>query len=56
MTNLSQSSTSKQPATGIIAWFAHNGVAANLLMVFILIAGIFSYFTIEKKLFPEFNV
>jgi multidrug efflux pump subunit AcrB len=41
--------------TGIIAWFAHNSVAANLLMVFILVAGYFSYQGINKKMFPEFN-
>lgn len=42
---------------GIIAWFAHNPVAANLLMLFILIGGIFSALTIQKQMFPqlEFN-
>ena len=38
---------SDQPKTkqqqGIIAWFAYNHVAANLLMIFILVAGFFSY-------------
>ncbi len=42
--------------TGIIAWFAHNHVAANLLMVFILVAGFFSYQNLNKKTFPEFNI
>ncbi len=41
---------------GIIAWFAYNHVAANLLMVFILVAGFFSYQNLNKKTFPEFNV
>ena len=41
--------------TGIIAWFTRNSVAANLLMVFILLAGFFSYQGINKKMFPEFN-
>ncbi|WP_286233431.1 efflux RND transporter permease subunit [Thalassotalea sediminis] len=41
--------------TGTIAWFARNGVAANLLMAFILIAGFFSYQSINKKMFPDFN-
>ncbi|SEL82110.1 Multidrug efflux pump subunit AcrB [Colwellia chukchiensis] len=41
--------------TGIIAWFTHNSVAANLLMLFILVAGFFSYQGINKKMFPEFN-
>ena len=43
------------PLTGIIAWFAHNSVAANLMMAFILIAGVFSYQNLNKKMFPEFN-
>ena len=42
---------------GIIAWFAHNPVAANLLMFFILVGGLFSAVTIQKQMFPqlEFN-
>jgi multidrug efflux pump subunit AcrB len=45
----------EEKLTGIIAWFTHNSVAANLLMVFILVAGYFSYQGINKKMFPEFN-
>ncbi|MFQ3288823.1 MAG: multidrug efflux pump subunit AcrB, partial [Alteromonadaceae bacterium] len=41
--------------TGIISWFVNNAVAANLLMVSILVAGIFSYQNLNKKMFPEFN-
>ena len=41
---------------GIIAWFAYNHVAANLLMIFILVAGFFSYQHLNKKTFPEFNI
>jgi multidrug efflux pump subunit AcrB len=41
---------------GIIAWFTHNTVAANLLMFLIIIAGIFSVLTIEKQTFPEFDI
>ncbi len=41
---------------GIIAWFAYNHVAANLLMIFILVAGFFSYQNLNKKMFPEFEV
>ncbi|TKB47082.1 efflux RND transporter permease subunit [Thalassotalea mangrovi] len=40
--------------TGIIAWFTRNSVAANLLMIFILVMGAYSYLTITKKMFPEF--
>ena len=45
----------KEELTGIIAWFTRNSVAANLLMVFILIAGFISFQGLNKKMFPEFN-
>ena len=38
---------------GLIAWWARNSVAANLLMILILIAGIFSFFLIEREEFPS---
>ena len=38
---------------GIISWMARNGVAANLLMVFMLVAGFTSFFQITVMLFPE---
>ena len=37
---------------GVIAWFAHNPVAANLLMVTILILGTLSALQIRKEFFP----
>lgn len=40
---------------GIIAWFSSNGVAANLLMMFIILAGIASILTIKIQIFPEFE-
>lgn len=42
---------------GIIAWFARNSIAANLLMFFILIGGGLTIKTINKQMFPqlEFN-
>ncbi len=45
----------QEKLTGIIAWFARNPVAANLLMFGIFAVGLFSYSTINKKMFPEFN-
>jgi multidrug efflux pump subunit AcrB len=48
-------SQSSEKLSGLIAWFARNSVAANLLMVFIIIAGFISYQHINKKSFPEFN-
>ncbi|MBU2678566.1 MAG: efflux RND transporter permease subunit [Gammaproteobacteria bacterium] len=41
---------------GIIAWFATNHVAANLLMLFIIVAGIISLFTIRKQTTPDFEL
>ena len=41
---------------GIIAWFAANHVAANLLMLFIIVAGLISAFTIRKETQPEFQL
>jgi multidrug efflux pump subunit AcrB len=40
---------------GIIAWFAANHVAANLLMLFIIVAGLLSALTIRKQTLPEFE-
>ncbi|WP_394205139.1 efflux RND transporter permease subunit [Shewanella waksmanii] len=42
--------------TGIIAWFARNNVAANLLMWLLLIGGLFSTFMINKEVFPTFEL
>ena len=39
--------------TGIIAWFARNSVAANLLMFFILVGGFLTINTINKQMFPQ---
>ena len=41
---------------GIIAWFAANHVAANLLMLFIIVAGLISGFSIRKETQPEFEL
>ncbi len=41
---------------GIIAWFAANHVAANLLMFLIIVAGLISAFSIRKETQPEFEL
>lgn len=41
------------PHGGIIAWFARNPVAANLLMIAIIIAGLQAAFTARKQMFPQ---
>jgi len=38
---------------GLIGWFAKNPVAANLLMLFIIVAGTISVFSISKDMFPR---
>ncbi len=40
---------------GVIAWFARNSVAANLLMVVILAAGAFSVSRLKQEVFPEID-
>ena len=41
---------------GIIAWFAHNPVAANLLMLIIMAVGIGSSFNIQRAMFPALDI
>lgn len=41
---------------GIISWFARNSVAANLMMIFIIIMGIVSYLTIQRQMFPNIEI
>ncbi|TFH90884.1 efflux RND transporter permease subunit [Vibrio ouci] len=41
---------------GLIAYFANNSVAANLMMVFILIIGTVSFFFIQRQMFPNIEV
>ncbi|MBL4816682.1 efflux RND transporter permease subunit [Shewanella sp.] len=45
------------PQKGIIAWFARNSVAANLLMAFLILGGLFSsYFLVNKEIFPSYEL
>ena len=40
----------------MIAWFAKNGVASNLLMGIIVVSGIFSIRGLKMELFPDFDL
>jgi multidrug efflux pump subunit AcrB len=40
----------------MIAWFARNGVAANLLALLLAVGGILVAFGIKLELFPQFNL
>ncbi|KCZ92715.1 efflux RND transporter permease subunit [Hyphomonas johnsonii] len=42
--------------SGIVAWFARNAVAANLLMIVAFVGGIFGYTKMEQEMFPVINV
>ena len=41
---------------GLIAWFASNPVAANLLMAIVIIYGLFSAFSIRQQTMPDFEL
>ena len=49
-------STENEKQGGMIAWFANNSVAANLLMFFILIMGTIVYFTMQRQMFPNIEI
>jgi multidrug efflux pump subunit AcrB len=40
---------------GVIAWFADNGVAANLIMILIIVGGGVTLWGIKQEVFPEFS-
>jgi len=42
--------------TGPIAFMARNSIAANLLMIILIGGGIWGMFTIQKEVFPEFQL
>lgn len=44
------------PRKGIIAWFARNPVAANLLMLIIITTGLGSALSIQRAMFPAFDI
>jgi multidrug efflux pump subunit AcrB len=41
---------------GAIAWMTKNPVAANILMLFLLIGGLISALNIKQEVFPEFTI
>lgn len=43
-------------STGVIAWFAYNPVAANLLMLIIMAVGLGSAFNIQRAMFPAIEI
>lgn len=43
------------PHPGPIAWFARNGVAANLLLLVLAVAGAMTLPAVKREVFPEFS-
>ena len=39
----------------LIAWWVHNPVAANLLLIGILLAGVLGFFAMEREVYPTFR-
>ncbi|MBN2718040.1 MAG: efflux RND transporter permease subunit [Deltaproteobacteria bacterium] len=56
MTADKKSDFAKSLKKGAIGWMAHNSVAANLLMVIILLGGIVGVFKTKQEVFPEFSL
>lgn len=42
--------------SGLIAWFARNSVAANLLMILIILGGIYGVVNVQKQVFPAITI
>jgi len=49
------SANPEKPFPGVLAWFAGNPVAANLLMLLILAGGIVGLSGVDKEVFPRFS-
>ncbi|MBU0681827.1 MAG: efflux RND transporter permease subunit [Proteobacteria bacterium] len=44
------------PDKGILAWMVHNHVAANLLMIILVIGGLIAAANITQEVFPEYDL
>ena len=42
--------------TGVLAWFAGNPIAANLLMLLIMLGGVLSFQQVEKEVVPKLSM
>lgn len=54
--NKSHARPARQEKRGPIAWMVHNPIAANLLMAVLLIGGVWTAFSIQKEVFPQFQL
>ncbi len=53
---MSEARTPERRPSGAIAWMARNSIAANLLMVILLVGGFWSALVVQKEVFPEFQL
>ena len=56
MSDLPSNEQSNNQSNDIVSWFARNHVAANLLMIFIIVIGLVSLSTIQRELQPDLNI
>jgi multidrug efflux pump subunit AcrB len=52
----SQTTSSTSFGSGPIGWMAQNAIAANLLMILLIGGGIWTAFSIQKEVFPDFDL
>ena len=52
MTDPNEVNSAEKEHKGIIAWWASNGVAANLLMLVAIVGGVLGYFSMQREVFP----
>ena len=53
---MSESQSQSARSGGTIAWMARNPIAANLLMILLLAGGFWTAISIQKEVFPEFQL
>jgi multidrug efflux pump subunit AcrB len=53
---MSPLATQNLPEKGFLAWMVHNPVAANLLMLILVIGGLIAAATITQEVFPEYDL
>jgi multidrug efflux pump subunit AcrB len=49
-------SAEKETKKGVIGYMARNPIAANLLMVLLIGGGVWSMYTVQKEVFPQFQL
>lgn len=42
--------------TGVLAWFARNAVAANIIMIVLIVGGLFKLGSVKQEVFPEVDL